>query len=252
MKKEIKNFILRKLNINNCFQGDDNYFFIYDKKNVFCHCCQQSLITFIPFEGKSNILCPSCGSLSRHRMFAIFKEKHQDFFNKNLHILHIAPEKAVARLFRNKTNVNYVTGDLSPENYFPGTLKIDITDLHFEDNTFDLVICNHVLEHVEDDLTAMKQFHRVLKSSGMALLQVPIDMERQQTYEDFSIVDPVEREKHFGQHDHVRIYGMDYLERLTNAGFDVETSTIFEHLSEDDLFKFQIQIDEPFMVAYKK
>jgi len=122
-------------------------------------------------------------------------------------------------IFIRLNNIDYLTADLNPEQVM---VKMDITAIQYPDKTFDAILCNHVLEHIPDDRKAMSELHRVLKPGGWAILQVPVSKVLEQTYEDSTITSPQEREKHFGQKDHVRIYGKDYSQRLKEAGFEVE------------------------------
>lgn len=133
-------------------------------------------------------------------------------------VLHVAPEKQIRILLESKASIDYISVDKYRDDV---TEKADITDLRFENDSFDLIICNHVLEHVIDDRKAMSELYRVLKPEGVALLLVPLKYDMETTYEDETIVTPEAREKHFGQHDHVRYYGLDYFDRLGEVGFYV-------------------------------
>jgi ubiquinone/menaquinone biosynthesis C-methylase UbiE len=135
--------------------------------------------------------------------------------------------------------------------YIPGTINMDITSINFPDSKFDVIICNHVLEHIENDKLAMKELFRVLKPGGWAVLLVPIDKNRTITYEDHTIVNPKQREKIFGQYDHVRIYGIDYKDRLSSAGFKVEIQDYVSKFSEEDIFKYGFQRGEDIFICYK-
>ena len=140
------------------------------------------------------------------------------FFTEEAKVLHIAPEQSFIKRFRAMDNLEYITSDLeSPL----ADVKADICDLPFGDDTFDLVFCNHVLEHIPDDTKAMQELFRVLKPGGMAILQIPQDLKRETTFADDSITDQKERAKIFGQYDHVRIYGRDYFDKLRSIGFTV-------------------------------
>ncbi|MBT8269766.1 MAG: methyltransferase domain-containing protein, partial [Bacteroidia bacterium] len=119
-------------------------------------------------------------------------------------------------------------------------IKADICDLPFDDDSYDFIICNHVLEHIPDDRKAMSELLRILKPGGRAILQIPQDMEREETYEDPSITDPKEREKHFGQYDHVRVYGRDYFDRLRSVGFKVEEVDYTSALSDEEIDRYRL------------
>lgn len=162
--------------------------------------------------------CAHCGSSERHRLSWLFFKKRTNLFDqRQKKILHIAAEPCFESRFKKIFGENYITADL----YSPDAMvKMDITNIQYPERSFDVVICNHVLEHVSDDLKAMREFYRILKEDGWAVLLVPVaDMEK--TYEDFTITTEVGRLKAFGQEDHVRKYGRDYTERLKSAGFKV-------------------------------
>ena len=195
------------------------------KRLVECPCCGWQGPTFLPhgLDNRQNARCPKCNSLERHRLYYLFLRQHIPT-DKTVKVLHFAPEKIITKLFMGFNNIEYLSADLDPEK---GMVKEDITQLSFTDNSFDLIFCSHVLEHIPDDIKAMQEVYRVLKPTGFALLQVPIKKEFNgkvitATYEDFSITSPAERERVFGQHDHVRIYGSDFKDRLVKAGFKVE------------------------------
>jgi SAM-dependent methyltransferase len=143
--------------------------------------------------------------------------------NKPMRVLHVAPERGIAEWLTRRSVVEYLAGDLTPERYdFVPAVRVDVARLQFADAQFDLLICNHVLEHVPDDRLAMRELFRVLRPGGQAILQVPISDALTLTREDPAVTEPHERERMFGQADHVRIYGRDYSDRLSAAGFVVE------------------------------
>ena len=138
-------------------------------------------------------------------------------------------------------NLDYVSADwASPR----AKLKMDVTDIQCEDNTFDVILTNHVLEHVPDDRKAMRELHRVLKPGGFAILQSPLNKKFEKTYEDPSITDPKERRKAFGQEDHVRVYGRDYKERLEEAGFFVRADPYVKELGPEKIHIFVLPPEE--------
>lgn len=173
-------------------------------------------------------ICVKCGSFDRERLIHVYlKYEFKLEEHKDIKILHIAPEKNLSNYILD-LNLNYTCGDLFTEGYeYPSHVAdMNVLSLPFDENHFDLVICNHVLEHIPNDTDAMKEIYRVLKSSGKAILQVPISNNTQETFEDFSIIDPNEMERAFGQFDHVRIYGQDYSDRLSSVGFSVDRVNI--------------------------
>lgn len=179
--------------------------------------------------GRRKNVCHQCGSNDRERLvFAFLNQqlKSQDWAQKT--ILHIAPEYNLSKWIAQQQPLSYIQGDRHMEGYqYPATvLHMDVTQLPFEAKTFDWVICNHVLEHIEDDQQAMGEIYRVLKPGGSAVLQVPISLILEKTFEDKTIQSPEDREQHFGQRDHVRIYGLDYVQRLEEAGFKVNRQKI--------------------------
>jgi SAM-dependent methyltransferase len=190
---------------------------------VHCPCCGGFFPGFIAGGPvlRAKACCPRCGSLERHRLLWLYLQEKTDFFKRQLSVLHVAPESIFQEQFRKLPNLDYISADIASP---LAMVKMDITDIQFPDNTFDVILCNHVLEHIPDDRRAMEEIFRVLKPGGWAILQVPIDMKRETTYEDPSITDPEERRRHFGQDDHVRWYGRDYEERLAATGFAVSVN----------------------------
>lgn len=146
-----------------------------------------------------------------------------------MRVLHVAPEKNLGSWLSRQHGIEYVSADLTAPNVM---VKMDLTDICCPGDFFDAIICNHVLEHISDDAKAMTELYRVLKPSGWAILQVPISRNLSATYEDASIIDPEDRAQAFGQSDHVRIYGVDYVDRLKRAGFDVELFQWAKHVEQ--------------------
>ena len=179
---------------------------------------------FLPYgysKQLKNALSPSTLSLERHRLIWLFLKNETSFFtsSKKIKTLHIAPEQCFLKIFKKQKNLDYITSDLeSPI----ADVKADICNLPFKDDSFDVVFCNHVLEHIPDDKKAKQELFRVLKKGGFGVFQIPQDMSRENTFEDASITDKEERTKIFGQYDHVRVYGRDYFNKLRSVGFKVE------------------------------
>jgi len=211
----------------------------------------KSFRKFLPYgygNQRANVLSPSTLSLERHRLLWLYLKNETDFFTSPKKVLHIAPEQCFLKLFKNQKNLAYTTADL----YSPiADVKADICNLPFEENSFDIVFCNHVLEHIEDDNKAMSELFRVLKPGGMGIFQIPQDLSRETTYEDFSITKPEERTKHFGQYDHVRIYGRDYFKRLKAVGFTVNEINYSKTLSKDLVNNYCLVKDEILPVCFK-
>lgn len=168
-------------------------------------------------------------------------------------MLHVAPEWKLFQKFSSFPGIDYCPVDKFTEGYRypPGTIDMDITEMDYPDNNFDFILCSHVLEHILDDKKAMMELYRVLKPDGWGILQVPIDMQRDETYEDNSITKPDERQKAFGQFDHVRIYGKDYIDRLRSVGFSVEFNQYAQKLTEAERFRFGFGDGEPLFIVKK-
>ena len=169
-----------------------------------------------------------------------------EFFSARLRVLHFAPEDLFQRTFRALPNLEYISADLENPS---AMVKMDITDIRFDDDSFDVIMCIHVLEHIIDDRKAMRELFRVLKKGGWAILQTPI--ERETTYEDPGIVTPRERKRAFGKEDHVRKYGRDYVDRLEEAGFEVEEYPYGRELSEEELREYGFDGEEILFICRK-
>lgn len=195
----------------------------YKGDTVQCPICEKGYRQFLPYgriNPRPNALCPNCLSLERHRLIWLYLKEQTNFFSKKLDVLHIAPEPCFMKRFEKQHGEKYITADIeSPL----AKVKMDIHQIPFPDNHFDAVLCNHVLEHVADDIKAMSEIHRVLKPGGWAIMQVPFFSPiPETTYEDTSITNPRDREKAFGQDDHVRMFGKDYAQRIARAGLKPE------------------------------
>ena len=195
--------------------------------------------------------CPICFANQRIRLlYAILVQSGVP--KPGSRVLHVAPERALYENLFRKLDIDYVPADLFPARYpyIPGVRQADITDLPFETGSFDLILCNHVLEHVPDDLAAMRELRRVLKPGGLALLQVPIATHLDKTVEDPAASTPAEREARFGQFDHIRIYTeADYLERLAACGFKVRAADPADRLSAQQLDRVQLNPREHLFIA---
>ncbi len=238
MNNKIKNIIPRRLGF---WLKELKLFFTglrYAGNKYYCPLCRHGFKTMLPggFDlpvikeleivgggYRLNNICPRCQSTDRDRLVFLYLKHKTGFFTKPQKVLHVAPEPALYKVFNKTDNLDYTAGTKYQEGfYYNDTLpSIDLTALPYGDNQFDFVIANHVLEHIENDHKAMTEIYRVLKPGGQAILQVPLSLKLEQTYEDPSVKTEQEREKHFGQFDHVRLYGRDYPDKLKNAGFKV-------------------------------
>lgn len=186
---------------------------------------------------RKNALSPSTLSLERHRLLWLYLKNETVLFEKKIKLLHFAPEQAFYKRFKKLRNIQYDTIDINSP---LAKIKADICDLPIKENTYDFILCNHVLEHVLDDNKAMSELYRVLKKGGIGIFQVPIDMKREKTFQDDSITDKLERNKIFGQYDHVRIYGKDYFNKLEDTGFKVQQVDYSKKFSDKEILKFSI------------
>jgi len=211
----------------------------------------RSFKSFLPYgygKQRNNVLSPSTLSLERHRLLWLYLKNETDFFSTEKKVLHFAPEQCFLKRFKNLKNLDYTTTDLlSPI----ADVKADICDLPFKDDEFDVIFCNHVLEHIPDDTKAMQELYRVMKVGGMGVFQIPQDLNRDKTFEDNTITDKKERAEIFGQYDHVRVYGRDYFDKLRSGGFKVDAVDYTSNLSEADIKTFCLAKGELIPVCYK-
>ena len=213
----------------------------------------RSFRKFLPYgygKQRENALSPSTLSLERHRLMWLFLRDNTTFFTatKKLKVLHIAPEQCFLDIFRKQQNLNYITSDLeSPI----ADVKADICDLPFKENEFDVVFCNHVLEHISNDTKAMQELYRVLKPGGFGIFQIPQDLSKAITFADNTITDRKERAKLFGQYDHVRVYGRDYFDKLRSIGFKVDEVDYTKKITLEKIEEFCLMQNEILPVCYK-
>ena len=235
----------------------------------------KSFRMFLPYgygNQRNNVLSPSTLSLERHRLLWLYLQNETDFFQSELDsdspvtqnkriklrkdaetssalkVLHFAPEQEFYKRFKKQTNIEYTTTDLlSPL----ADVKADICNLPFEDNSYDIIFCNHVLEHIPDDTKAMQELFRVLKPGGMGIFQIPQDLSRVSTFTDDTIVDQKERAKIFGQYDHVRVYGRDYFDKLRSIGFKVIEEDYTHKIAPELVEKYCLAKGEIIPVCFK-
>jgi SAM-dependent methyltransferase len=201
---------------------------------------------------KKNVRCPFCKANHRVRLLQLFFDLRTDIYDRPVRLLHISPHRFLARVLREKSNIDYVSGALYPDRlpHLP-TVRVDVTDIDFPDGDFDVVICNHVLEHVREDRQAMDEIFRVLRPGGFSVLQVPLALDLQETLEDPSVVDPAERSRAYGQKDHLRLYGLDYFDRLESAGFHVERDNPFRNEWLPNLAQYRLDEKEDVFIGHK-
>lgn len=179
---------------------------------------------------REDAMCVHCEAVERHRFVWLFMERKTDLFDgEKKRMLHVAPELAFEPRLKKRLGAGYLTADLDGSR---AMVAMDITNIGYPDETFDVIYCSHVLEHVEQDRKAMSEFYRTLKTSGWAILLVPLKGDK--TIEDPNVVTPEERVRAYGHPEHVRYYGADYVDRLCEAGFTVDTFSVSDVVSQDE------------------
>ena len=221
---------------------------LYLGNNFICPCCGGHFKKFLPFGNRPNFICPRDGSYKRQRLIWLYLKNKTNFFSNNLRVLHFGPEYCFQMNFKKMSNLDYISADLnSPE----AMVKMDVTNILFKDDYFDVIICIHLLEHVLDDRKALKELYRVLKPGGWAIIQSPINSKLKKTFEDNRIIRPENRRYYFGQEDHVRIYGQDYKTRLENAGFIVKVDDFVKSLGAEKIQKYGLYEKEKIYFCIK-
>lgn len=216
---------------------------LFRGRNRVCPICRATVRRFLSYghRRRPDACCPVCKSVERHRMVWLFLERRSDLFaGRKLRMLHIAPEQSIEFRLRRCRHLDYITADLMDSGV---TVQMDLCAIPFPDASFDVIYCSDVLEHVPDDCLAMRELRRVLRPDGWAVLMVPIKGDR--TDEDLDLVDPDERARRFGQPDHVRMYGLDFVERLERSGFCVDVVRANSFVSPDELDRMQIAAEDP-------
>ncbi|MDI9863866.1 methyltransferase domain-containing protein [Flectobacillus sp. DC10W] len=228
------------------------YAFFLRGNKVECTVCGSTFSKFVPYgrlEPRDNALCPNCLALERHRLMYLYLQQKTNFFKADLKVLHVAPEYCFIDRFEKMKNLDYITADIeSPL----AKVKMDLHNIPFEDNTFDVVFCNHVLEHVDDDIRCMQEMRRVLKPNGWGIMQSPQDWNLATTFEDKTITDPKERERLFKQDDHFRIFGRDYHKRLEQGGWHVTQDRFVMEMPKDQVERYALPKEEIIYLCEKK
>ena len=228
---------------------------LYLGKSKQCPLCGCQRRKFLPYgyvTSRENALCPNCLSLERHRLLWLWLVRESDIGRGAMALpkmLHIAPEVALMRKFKKmyaSTPDRYVTADLeSPL----ADMHFDVQQIPLEAESFDAIICNHIMEHVEDDGKALRELYRIMRRGGWGVILSPVELEREKTFEDDTITDPAERTRIFGQYDHRRIYGRDYAARLREAGFEVYDIDYKNELSKAEQELYALPADHLYIVC---
>lgn len=228
---------------------------LYAGRRVECPVCGSHFRRMMPYgyvKVRENALCPRCLALERHRLLWLWLRRETSLFGGGElpRMLHIAPEvclmRPLRRLYRAAgREADYVTADLeSPL----ADVKMDVQAIPFGDESFGVIFCNHILEHVADDRLAMREMFRVMKPGGWGVMLSPVDRSLERTFEDDSITDPAERTRIFGQYDHRRNYGRDYADRLREAGFEVEENDYVERFTEQERARYALRSEVIYVV----
>jgi SAM-dependent methyltransferase len=214
-----------------------------------CPICGTTTPNFLPHSGRTapdwkpepDRKCPTCHSLERHRMLWLYFQTKTNLFRDPVRMLHVAPEKCISDRLQAHQNIDYLSADLASSS---AMMEMDITDIQFPSESFDVIYASHVLEHIDDDRRAMRELHRVLRTGGWAVLMVPIWGAK--TREDPTVTEPRERERLFGQFDHVRMYGHDgeYERRLREAGFEVKVDPFVPGLGPEMANRYRLMKSE--------
>ena len=227
---------------------------LYKGNKVECPVCERSFSKFLSYGSdtahRENVLCPYDLTLERHRLMWLYLKDRSNFFTADkLEVLHIAPEQCFHSRFKAQKNLQYLTGDLvSPI----ADIHFDLHHIPLEDNRFDVVFCNHVLEHVDDVNQCISELYRVMKPGGWGIMQVPQDFDREVTYEDSTITSPKDREIHFWQKDHVRLFGLDYPQWLERAGFTVSEFDPRKEYGAEKVTRYRLHEKEILYIVHKK
>jgi SAM-dependent methyltransferase len=241
IKKTINSFVPWKFMIKHELRLRYLFYQLYRGKNYYCNICHASLRTFIQLKDGEK-LCPRCGSLSRNRR--LWELLQEEFLKPGMNVLDFSPSRNLFRVLKAEQHISYTSSDYSGE--FLADRNYSIVDIDRPDNEFDLIICYHILEHIEEDMKAMSELYRILKPGGVCMIQTPF--KEGTVYENPAIYMPEDRLKHFGQADHVRIYSVDGLTtRLRSAGFMVEAKEFIEH----EINKLGLKMRECILVGRK-
>jgi len=201
---------------------------------------------------RNNCLCPRCNSIDRERLIYLYLKEKTNVFTENIKMLHVAPRYSLKKIFKKHKNIIYIAGDKYQQGYYytKDVIYIDLTSISFEDEYFDVIICNHVLEHIPDDISAIKEIHRVLKKDGFAILQVPLSLKLDKTLEGIANTEE-ERLLEYGQKDHYRIYAKDYFSKLENCNFVVNIINPNDAEFNLDTDKYALNPKEDLIIVYK-
>lgn len=220
------------------------------KRYVECPCCGELATSFLPHgvKRRENARCPKCGSVERHRLQWLYLRDRTNLFKDQVKVLHFAPEVALQKRLKALPKVTYHGADLSSKR---ADEHFDICAIPHPDDTFDVILCSHVIEHVPDDRKAMAELYRVMKPGGWGLIEVPFDAKRSETLEDPNITTDEERVRVYGNKGHLRLYGLDFPDRLRAVGFVVTVHRYSRELGPEAIAKHRLLRDGRITIASK-
>ena len=235
---------------------------IFNKKYKKCSICgKKSIFTSFGYDSpiykkynmscggyRENVTCPNCGANDRIRYIDYIISKYTNIYTGKNIILHIAPEKCIEEKIRDNKNCEYITGDLDPK---LAEVQVDVTNMPFKDKTFNYIIINHVFEHIKNEEKAISEVKRCLKDNGFLLFSVPINLD-EKTFEDSSIISVEDKINFYGQPDHIRLYGYDYIERFEKFGLQIEEFIAEKSMSKKAINTYNVQPKDRVCIAKKR
>jgi len=243
-KTLIRNFIPKKLlpSIKDIFYNIQKI--LYAGSNFHCPCCDRNYSKFLNYGKIKNILCPGCASLGRHRLLWLYLKNETNILNSEPKILHFAPEHFLQKKLKKINPTNYVSADIE----HPLAMKhFDITKIPYKNNSFDFILCSHVLQEVKNDKLAMSEIHRVLNSNGTAIILCPVNEKSKTTYENKKAKTPKQRSEEFGYYGAIRTYGKDFKQKLKNAGFKVKTIDYIKKFTKNQIKNFRLNNEKIYL-----
>ncbi len=223
---------------------------------VHCPCCGHQYKTFSAYgiQSRENARCWHCNSLERHRLLHLYLEEETDLFQSqaNKSLLHFGPSEVMYDRFSQLSSIAYTAVDLNPADYPMQLQKMDMTDIGGPAKTYDYILAIHIMEHIKDDIAAMRELYRVLKPGAKAIIMIPIDLDTEKTIESDVSLSGDENELLYGQTDHVRLYGQDFSDRLEQLGFRVEACRYAETLSDQEMETYAVFKEDVIFVCVKE
>ncbi len=209
---------------------------IFSGNKYYCPVCEKGLSRFLTYENANTKMCPNCASLSRHRSVFLYLKTKKYLSKKNTKMLHFAPEYSLQKKFKSIFGKNYISTDIEHPD---AMLHADITNMPLKKNSFDIIICNHVLQEIREDVKAIGEMFRLLKRSGVAIITIPINKRLNKTIEKEVNTDK-ERAELYGYYGAIRIYGREFIDRLKKAGFETMIIHPLKFFSKEEIKKHNL------------